>query len=83
MKSIKDVRIDAILNKLTISATRKAAANVAGLEGYDAVESPISIRMTTRAMVFYNALAAEMNVPRSTVMQALLEHLANTAIYED
>ena len=83
MKSIKDVCIDAVLNTMTTSATKKAAASVAGLEGYDAVESPISIRMTTRAMAFYNALSAEMNIPRSTIMQALLEHLANTAIYED
>lgn len=55
MKSTKDVMIDALLNKLTVSATKNAAASAAGLEVSNAVESAIIIQLTTRALAFYTA----------------------------
>ncbi len=76
---IREIRLDALLNAATTAAIRKAAACAAAVDGYDSVEQPTSMRLTRRTLTFYDALAAELGVSRTTVIQMVLDHLVNTA----
>lgn len=43
MRSVRDIRLDELLNAATTAALRKAAANAAAVDGYDALEQPTSV----------------------------------------
>jgi hypothetical protein len=81
-RSIREVRLDAVLNSLTTAALKKAAAVACDVDGFDAVEKPTSLRLTRRTLAFYEALASQLGISRNSIITMVLDHLMNTATPE-
>lgn len=80
VRSVREVRLDAVLNALTTAAMQKAAVAVETIDGWDAVDKPTSVRLNRRTLAFYDELSAELGVSRSAILQTVLEHLVNTVV---